>query len=107
MRSIDRRIFRLRISQLLETKSVTIHRPSSQSTDQSLETLNVFPARLVVENMSDITSKDFLPSRTLVNTDHGDSDWPRRVSNRQSEVGVVGAEVFSNLHVVRDFGDGE
>lgn len=76
-------------------------------TDQSLEALDVLARRLVVKNVSDVVAENLFSSRTLVDTNHGDSDRPRCISDRQSQVGVVCLEILANLEVVRDFCDRE
>jgi hypothetical protein len=38
-------------------------------------------------------------------SDHGNSDRPRRIPDRELQVGVVRFQVLAHLHVVRDLGN--
>ena len=107
---------------------------SGGETYQPLQALDVFPTGLVVQDMRHVVTENLFASRTLVDTnlqakvchwsvrsrreatarpdheaqtDHGNSNRPRRVPNRQAEVRVVGFEVLADLHVVSDLGDRE
>jgi hypothetical protein len=84
--------------------STAPHDPAD-GTHKSLDTLNVLPRRLIIQDVRDIVTEDLLASTTLVDTDHRDTDRPRCVPDRQAEVRVVCAQVLSHLHVVRDFRD--
>lgn len=88
-----------------QTHQLHSPQPPHESTYQPLQALNILATRLVVEDVRDVVAEDLLASRPLVNSDHRDSDRPGRVADREAEVGVVRAEVFAHLHIVRDLGD--
>lgn len=54
--------------------------------------LDVFPLRLVVENVSHVFGEDLFSPSTGVDTHHGHTNGPRGVTNGHLQVGVVGLE---------------
>lgn len=72
---------------------------------EPLQALNVLSGDLIVEYVSDVAAEDLFATGSFVDADHGDTDRPGGVANRELEVRIIGVPVLASLHVVDDFGD--
>ena len=73
---------------------------------ESLDCLQVFAGRLVIEYVRDLGRVDARPATSLVDADHGDAHGPRTVANRQLHVLVVRFEVLLSQAMQHDHVDG-
>lgn len=54
--------------------------------------LDVFTLCFVVQDVSHVACKDFLTAGTSVNTDHSDTDRPRRVADCHLQICIIGLQ---------------
>jgi hypothetical protein len=68
----------------------------------SLDALQELPRDLVSHDMTLVTLMQFLSSTTLVDTNHGNSNWPRCLSNTQTQISIVGVDISPLLSCFDD-----
>lgn len=74
--------------------------------ETALDALQILARDLVAHNMSLLAVVQLLSSTSLVNTNHGHTNRPGRLSDTQTKVPIVGIYISSLLESLDDLNDG-
>jgi hypothetical protein len=65
--------------------------------ETTLDALQILACDLITHDMAFLSIMKLLASTALVDTNHGNTDGPRRLANTQTQVSIIGIDIATLL----------